>query len=151
MPRRSRVACTSFIPFVDAIASPSTYLGRSVSEWVMFSDFRDSYCICRACELVLVCCKLVQNLVIRLGFKMLLKKIQYFSGPLFSNWGSCNCPRIKMCFFCGDFNDKLQTVQIVHTIRTIHRMQTIQTIQKIKTVSQICPKFSTAESYQKVS
>ena len=34
--------------FLDAIASPSTYPGRSVSttavsEWVMFSDFGDSY------------------------------------------------------------------------------------------------------------
>ena len=31
--------------FLDAIASPSTYPGRSVIEWVMFSDFGDSYSI----------------------------------------------------------------------------------------------------------
>ena len=39
--------------FLDAIASPSTYPGRSVSEWLMFSDFGDCYRIYRACELVL--------------------------------------------------------------------------------------------------
>ena len=37
-------------PFLDAIASPSTYPLDSMSEWVMFSDFGDSYCIYRACE-----------------------------------------------------------------------------------------------------
>ena len=38
--------------FLDAIASPSTYPGRWVSQSVMFSDFGDSYRIYRACELV---------------------------------------------------------------------------------------------------
>ena len=41
------------ICFLDAIASPSTYPGRSVSQSVMFSDFGDSYRIYRDCELVL--------------------------------------------------------------------------------------------------
>ena len=48
--------CIDFILFFDAIASPSTYpcrsVSQSVSQWVMFSDFGDSYCIYRACELV---------------------------------------------------------------------------------------------------
>ena len=41
--------------FLDAIAShityPSQWVGQSVSQWVMFSDFGDSYRIYRACEL----------------------------------------------------------------------------------------------------
>ena len=43
--------------FLDAIASHSTYpsqwVGQSVSQWVMFSDFGDSYRIYRACELAI--------------------------------------------------------------------------------------------------
>ena len=39
-------------PVLQVLVSPITYPGRSVIEWVMFSDFGDSYRIYRACELV---------------------------------------------------------------------------------------------------
>ena len=41
------------INFLDAIASPSSYPPDWVSEWVMFSDFGDSYCIYQAWNLVI--------------------------------------------------------------------------------------------------
>ena len=67
-------------------------VGQSVSEWVMFSDFRDSYRIYRACELV----KLRLWMVMLVGFCSIIFRPTFFSITSILPSSFCYSPNIGL-------------------------------------------------------